>query len=170
VRTPGSITCGGHGARPGRTALNYFCSASGGIVTEMTITAFESERYWLISAAAGERHDEHWLRAHLPGGGAVRIDNQSARYGTLIVVGPRSRELLSALTSADLGNEAFPWLAMRTIDIGYTQAIALRVNYVGELGWNCICRWSSFCRCMNWSGRQASASASAITVCTRWTA
>ena len=121
--------------RPGRTALNYFCSPSGGIVTEMTITAFGPERYWLISAAAGERHDEHWLRAHLPSGGAVRVENQSARYGTLIVVGPRSRELLSALTSADLGNEAFPWLAMRVIDIGYTQAIALRVNYVGELGW-----------------------------------
>ncbi|HEX9474667.1 MAG TPA: FAD-dependent oxidoreductase [Steroidobacteraceae bacterium] len=121
--------------RPGRTALNYFCSPSGGIVTEMTITAFGPERYWLISAAAGERHDEHWLREHLPSGGAVRVENQSARYGTLIVVGPRSRELLSALTSADLGNEAFPWLAMRVIDIGYTQAIALRVNYVGELGW-----------------------------------
>ncbi|HEX9413328.1 MAG TPA: aminomethyltransferase family protein [Ktedonobacterales bacterium] len=65
----------------------------------------------------------------------MRIENQSARYGTLIVVGPMSRELLSLLTSADLSNEAFPWLAMRTIDIGYTQAIALRVNYVGELGW-----------------------------------
>ncbi len=121
--------------RPGRTALNYFCSPSGGIVTEMTITAFEPDRYWLISAAAGERHDEHWLHAHLPTGGAVRIENQSARYGTLIVVGPKSRELLSLLTAADLGNEAFPWLAMRAIDIGYTRAIALRVNYVGELGW-----------------------------------
>ena len=121
--------------RPGRTALNYFCSPSGGIVTEMTITAFEPDRYWLISAAAGERHDEHWLHAHLPTGGAVRIENQSARYGTLIVVGPKSRELLSLLTAADLGNEAFPWLAMRIIDVGYTQAIALRVNYVGELGW-----------------------------------
>jgi dimethylglycine dehydrogenase len=121
--------------RPGRTALNYFCSPSGGIVTEMTVTAFAPDRYWLISAAAGERHDEHWLRAHLPTGGAVCIQNQSARFGTLIVVGPKSRELLSQLTGADFGNEAFPWLAMRTIDIGYTQAIALRVNYVGELGW-----------------------------------
>ena len=122
--------------RPGRTALNYFCSPGGGIVTEMTITAFEPDRYWLISAAAGERHDEHWLQSHLPAGaGTVRIENQSARYGTLIVVGPKSRELLRVLTAAELGNEAFPWLSMRTIEIGYTQAIALRVNYVGELGW-----------------------------------
>ena len=120
----------------GRTALNYFCAPNGGIVTEMTITALQPERYWLISAAAGERHDEHWLREHLPASGpAVRIDNQSARFGTLIVVGPKSRELLSLLTSADLSNEAFPWLSVRHIDIGYTRAIALRVNYVGELGW-----------------------------------
>ncbi len=126
------------GAMPklGRTALNYFCAPSGGIVTEMTVTAFAPDRYWLISAAAGERHDEHWLQEHLPAGRHdVRLDNQTARYGTLIVVGPKSRELLSLLTSADLSNAAFPWLSVRTIDIGYTKAHAMRVNYVGELGW-----------------------------------
>jgi dimethylglycine dehydrogenase len=121
--------------RPGRTALNYFCAPSGGIVTEMTITCLAPERYWLISAAAGERHDEHWLRSHLPAGDGVRVENLSARYGSLIVVGPKSRELLAALTPADLSNAAFPWLTVRTIEIGYTKAIALRVNYVGELGW-----------------------------------
>ena len=83
----------------------------------------------------GRAHDEHWLREHLPADGSVRIDNVSARYGSLIVVGPKSRELLAQLTRADLSNEAFPWLSVRTIDIGYTRAIALRVNYVGELGW-----------------------------------
>jgi dimethylglycine dehydrogenase len=121
--------------RPGRTALNYFCAPTGGVVTEMTLTAFSPDRFWLISAAAGERHDEHWLREHLPAGGGVRVDNVSAQFGTLIVVGPKSRELLSLLTPADLSNEAFPWLSMRQIEIGYTRAVALRVNYVGELGW-----------------------------------
>jgi len=122
--------------KPGRTALSYFCADNGGIVTEMTITRFSEDHFWLISAAAGELHDEHWLRSHLPSGGAsIRLENVSARYGTLIVVGPRSRELLVKLTRADLSNVAFPWLSMRSIEIGYTQAIALRVNYVGELGW-----------------------------------
>jgi len=122
--------------KPGRTALNYFCAPSGGIVTEMTVTALAPDRYWLISAAAGERHDEHWLEQHLPANRAeVSLANLSARYGTLIVVGPKSRELLSQLTRADLSNEAFPWLAVRTIEIGYTKALAVRVNYVGELGW-----------------------------------
>ena len=122
--------------RPGRTALNYFCAPSGGIVTEMTLTGFAPDRYWLISAAAGERHDEHWLREHLPPAGCdVRIENLSARYGTLIVVGPRSRELLAALTPTDLSNAAFPWLSTRPMEIAYTKAVALRVNYMGELGW-----------------------------------
>ena len=121
--------------KPGRTALNYFCAPSGGIVTEMTITAFGPNHYWLISAAAGESHDEHWLREHLPADGSVQINNLSARYGTLIVVGPKSRDLLAKLTDHELTNAAFPWLSMRTITIGYTKAIAMRVNYVGELGW-----------------------------------
>ncbi|NDB24115.1 MAG: FAD-dependent oxidoreductase [Gammaproteobacteria bacterium] len=120
--------------KSGRTALNYFCNERGGIVTEMTLTTFDADRYWLISAAAGERHDEHWLREHLPASG-VRIDNLSARYGTLILVGPRSRELLSRLTTADLSNAHFPWLSVREIELAYTRAIAMRVNYVGELGW-----------------------------------
>ena len=122
--------------KPGRTALNYLCAPNGGIVTEMTLTNLGQERYWLISAAAGELHDEHWLQQHLPGAARdVRLQNLSTRYGTLIVVGPRARGLLALLTPARLDNEAFPWLSTRTIDIGYTKAIALRVNYVGELGW-----------------------------------
>ena len=120
---------------PGRSALNYFCAPNGGIVTEMTVTALAPERYWLISAAAGERHDGHWLTEHLPAGRGVQLENLSARFGSLVIVGPRSRELLSLLTPADLSNAAFPWLSVRMIDIGYTQACAMRVNYVGELGW-----------------------------------
>jgi dimethylglycine dehydrogenase len=122
--------------RAGRTALSYFCSPRGGIVSEMTVSQLAEERFWLISAAAGERHDEHWLRSHLSQHhGGVTLTNLTTRYGSLIVVGPRSRELLARLTDADLSNEGFPWLAARAIAIGYTEALAMRVNYVGELGW-----------------------------------
>jgi hypothetical protein len=84
--------------KAGRTALNYFCAPNGGIVTEMTLTTFAPDRFWLISAAAGERHDEHWLREHLPASG-VRLDNLSARYGTLILVG----NVLQGLAMAGAG-------------------------------------------------------------------
>ena len=121
--------------KEGRTALNYFLAPTGGIVTEMTVTNLGNGKYWLISAASGERHDLHWLEAHAPTDGSVHIANETARYGTLILVGPRSRDVLAKLTSADLSNSAFPWLSVRTIEIGYTKALAFRVNYVGELGW-----------------------------------
>ena len=122
--------------RPGRTALSYCCSPRGGIVAEMTVSHLTEGRFWLISAAAGERHDEDWLRRHLSQRfGEVSIANRTARYGTLIVVGPRARELLTKVTEADLSNTAFPWLSVRRIQIGYTEAHAIRVNYVGELGW-----------------------------------
>jgi dimethylglycine dehydrogenase len=122
--------------RAGRAGLNYLCSPRGGIVTEMTVSHLADGRFWLISAAAGERHDEHWLRSHLSHRfGVVTIANVTAQYGSLIVVGPRSRELLGRITAADLSNAAFPWLTVRTIPIAYTAALAMRINYVGELGW-----------------------------------
>jgi dimethylglycine dehydrogenase len=93
-------------------------------------------RFWLMSAAAGEGHDEAWLHSHLSQRhGPVSIANLTARYGSLVVAGPRSRELLARVSAADLSNAAFPWLAVRTIRIAETVALAMRVNYVGELGW-----------------------------------
>jgi dimethylglycine dehydrogenase len=122
--------------REGRTALNYFCNARGGIVTEMTLSRLGPERFWLISAAAGERHDEDWLRNHLNDAhGRVALANISTRYGSLIVVGPSSRELLARLMGTDLSNAAFPWLSVRPVPMAYGEALAMRVNYVGELGW-----------------------------------
>ncbi len=121
---------------PGRTALSYLCSARGGIVTEMTVSHRPEGGFWLLSAATGERHDEHWLRGHLSQRhGPVSLTNLTARYGSLVVAGPRSRELLAHLTAADLSNAAFPWLAVRTIRIAGTEAVAMRLNCVGELGW-----------------------------------
>jgi dimethylglycine dehydrogenase len=122
--------------KDGRTALNYFCAENGGIVTEMTISHVAPGRYWLLTTAAGERHDEEWLRDHLPAdAGSVQIANRSSEYGTLVVVGPRTREVLGALTAAKLDNEAFPWLSVQSIAVAGVSVVAIRVNYVGELGW-----------------------------------
>jgi dimethylglycine dehydrogenase len=126
----------GHVPREGRTALNYLCNARGGIVSEMTVSRLGPERFWLISAAAGELHDEDWLRRNLSQRhGHVALENVSARYGSLIVVGPKSRTLLQRVTSTALDSPAFPWLSVRRLPVGYTEAVAMRVNYVGELGW-----------------------------------
>jgi len=119
----------------GRITLSYMLNDKGGIVSEVTITRLAADRFYLLSAAAAEWHDIDWIRKHLPKDGAVRIDNLSARLGTLILAGPQAREVLAQATEADLSNAAFPWLSAREIEIGYGRGWALRVNYVGELGW-----------------------------------
>lgn len=122
--------------RPGRVALSYCCSPRGGIVSEMTVSHLSDGRFWLLSAAAAERHDQDWLHAHLTQRfGPVSITNLTEEYGSLIVAGPRSRELLAKLTDADTSNAAFPWLAVRSVPCAAASAIVMRVGYTGELGW-----------------------------------
>ena len=121
--------------RIGRISLAYMLNERGGVVSEYTITRFGENRFYLISAAAGEWHDEDWLRQRLPDDGSVTLNCRHGRRGTLVLAGPRSRDVLSRVTDADLSNEAFPWLTAQRIEIGTAKMLALRVNYVGELGW-----------------------------------
>ena len=119
----------------GRISLSYFCAPSGGIMSELTITRLAEDRFYLCAAAAAEWHDHQWMTRHLPEAGGVEIANVTPRYGTLILAGPKARDVLGQVTEADLSNAAFPWLAAREIEIGFTPVMALRINYVGELGW-----------------------------------
>jgi dimethylglycine dehydrogenase len=119
----------------GRVSLAYMLNGRGGIVCEFTITRLAEDRFYLIGAAAAEWHDLDWLKRHLPADGSVRIENLSARLGSLVLAGPQSREVLAKVTDADLSNDRFPWLSAREIEIGFARMLALRVNYVGELGW-----------------------------------
>ncbi|MGI9500354.1 MAG: GcvT family protein, partial [Geminicoccaceae bacterium] len=121
--------------RLGRISLAYMLSEKGGVVSEFTITRLAEDRFYLISAAAGEWHDEDWLSTRLPDDGSVTLTSHHGRMGTLVLAGPKARDVLATLTEADLSNEAFPWLTAQSIEIGMARAIALRVNYVGELGW-----------------------------------
>jgi dimethylglycine dehydrogenase len=121
--------------RTGRISLSYMLNDKGGIVSEFTITRLEQNKFLLLSAAAAEWHDLDWLDQHLPADGSVRYQNLSAALGTLVLAGPKSREILSRITEADLSNAAGGWLSARELEIGFATVLALRVNYVGELGW-----------------------------------
>jgi dimethylglycine dehydrogenase len=107
----------------------------GGILCETTITRLEDDRFFLCSAGAAEWHDHQWMRQHLPDDGGVNIANVTARFGTLILAGPKARDVLGRITSADLSSDAFPWLSAQAIEIGFSSMLAMRINYVGELGW-----------------------------------
>jgi dimethylglycine dehydrogenase len=120
--------------RVGRIALAYALNHQGGIVSEFTVTRLGPERFLLTSAAAAEWHDDDLLRLRLPADGSVRLEDLSGRLGTLVLAGPRARDVLAQVTSADLADEAFPWLSARAVEIGFAKVMVLRVSYVGELG------------------------------------
>jgi dimethylglycine dehydrogenase len=121
--------------RLGRVSLAYVLNADGGIVSEFTLTRLGPQEFYAISAAIAEHHDDDVLTGALPTNGSVEIARVSEQTGTLILAGPRAREVLSQITATNLSNEAFPWLSAQNIHIGEARVLALRVNYVGELGW-----------------------------------
>jgi dimethylglycine dehydrogenase len=119
----------------GGIALAHTLSPAGRILGEMTITRLDDAKFYALSAAAAELRDQDLLTQSVLPGESVRIENVTEDRGVLVVSGPRSRELLSRLTDADLGNDAFRWLRAREIHIAGLPVRALRVSYVGELGW-----------------------------------
>jgi len=121
--------------RIGRIGLCYVCTERGGVQSEFTVTRWAENRFYLCCAGGAEWHDEQLLSQHSPADGSVRLDNVTGLYGTLVIAGPESRTLLERVTDADLSNAAFPWLSAQPIEIGFMAVRALRVNYVGELGW-----------------------------------
>jgi len=119
----------------GRLSLSYFCEKTGGVWAEMTITRLADNHYFLITAAAAKWHDHQWLTEHKAAELDITIEDVTDKTGTLIVAGPRSRETLQKLTNTDISNAAFPWLTSQHLQLGDASVLALRVNYVGELGW-----------------------------------
>jgi len=121
--------------REGGIALAHALDDRGRFLTEFTITRLASDRFLLLSGAVAYQRDLDLLRFSLRPLEQVAITDVTGAWSALIVAGPRSRDLLATLTSADLGNAAFPWLTGREIEVAGIGVRALRVNYVGELGW-----------------------------------
>jgi dimethylglycine dehydrogenase len=121
--------------KTGGIALVHLLSPAGRIQGEMTVSRLADDRFYALSAAVAELRDLDILRQSAKHGEAVSIENVTENRGVLVLSGPRSRELLQPLTDADLGNDAFPWLRAREIHIAGVPVRALRVSYVGELGW-----------------------------------
>ncbi len=118
----------------GRIALCHLLTKLGGVRAEFTVYEWAPGRFYLVSAGAYERHDHDTLYKLLPKEGSVKLNPITTRLGVLVLAGPNSRKVLQKLTSTDLSNEAFPWLSGQAISVGHTSCHALRVNFVGELG------------------------------------
>ncbi len=121
--------------KTGRINLSHALTTRGGVRSEFTIMRDGPDRFYLVSSGAAERYDNDFLTKHLPADGGVRLDNVTTAHGVLVLVGPRARDVLAKLADADLSAAAFPWLTGQHILVGLAPVRAMRVNFVGELGW-----------------------------------
>ena len=119
----------------GSIILTHMLNEKGRIQSELTITRFANNCFYVLSSTASELRDLDWFLQHKKEDEKVTIKNITNDYGVLVLVGPKSREVLSELTTEDLSNKTFPWLKAKEINISDMQVKALRINYIGELGW-----------------------------------
>ena len=127
------LTCSNVPQRAGQLRLAYFLNDNGNVMSEATLASLGDQRFWYGSAAAAEYHDWDWLDKSLPEYG-VELKHLTQRHTTLVIAGPRSRELLSIVSPrSDWSRDAFPWLTVQRVFIGYCAALAMCVSYSGEL-------------------------------------
>lgn len=119
----------------GGTTLAHPLTKEGGVAWEFSITKLPNGSYYMMAPAAAELLVEDWLTQRLPKDGSVNLVNITRNYGTLVIAGPNARKVLSKTTDADLSNEGFPWFTSQEITIAGATVRAIRMNFVGELGW-----------------------------------
>jgi len=120
---------------PGRVVYTGMLNERGGFESDLTVTRLGADAYLIVTGSTQTTRDAHWIRRHIADGARATLTDVTGAYAVLGVMGPRSRDLLSRLTRADLSNAAFPFAASREIWLGRALVRASRITYVGELGW-----------------------------------
>ena len=120
---------------PGSVVYTQMLNPRGGIESDLTVTRLQDERFRLVIGTAFGNHDLAWIRKQLRPDEEVEVRDVTGAYACYGIWGPRARDVLGTLTDADLSNDAFPYLRASSIDVGMAPCLALRVTYVGELGW-----------------------------------
>ena len=121
--------------KEGRIGLVYFASAKGKTLTEMTVTCFAEEHFWLMTGAGAYWHDQDWLSQYLPSDGSVALADKTYDLGTLLLTGAKASALMEKLTQKSMSGADFPWLTHQQIKIANTDITAIRVSFAGESGW-----------------------------------
>ena len=122
-------------ARDGRVSLCHALNSRGGVHSEFTVLREKSDSFYLVSAGAFQRLDHDFLLRQTPSDRSVSFENLTGNIGVLVIAGPNSRELLERVCNVDLNSNAFPWLTAKDGTVGRSPTTLLRVNFVGELGW-----------------------------------
>ncbi len=121
--------------RDGRVSLCHALNSRGGVHSEFTVMREKSDSFYLVSAGAFQRLDHDFLLRQTPSDRSVSFENLTGNIGVLVIAGPNSRQLLERVCNVDLTSDAFPWLTAKDGTVGRSPTTLLRVNFVGELGW-----------------------------------
>jgi len=128
--------CAGNPCMPeGRVLYTQMLNSRGGIECDLTIARLARDRYYLVTGTGFRTHDAAWIGDHIGAGLDARLVDVTEERSTLAVMGPNSRELLSRISNDDLSAQAFPYTGARPIELAGRPTLAMRISYVGELGW-----------------------------------
>jgi len=119
----------------GRCVYTQWLNEQAMIEADLTVTRLAEDQYLVVLSPAIHAHVETWLNRRIPADAYVFVTDVSSAYNIISIQGPKSRQLLSSVTTADMSNQAFPFRNMQEIDMGYALVKALRLSYVGEVGW-----------------------------------
>ena len=119
----------------GKVVYTSMLDKNGGIICDLTVTRLGADRFWVLTGGGSGMHDLEWMRRNAPKDGAVHIQDISPKYTSLGLWGPKARDVLQSLTLDDVSNAAFPYFTAKQIYVREVPVTAVRVSYVGELGW-----------------------------------
>lgn len=129
------VSCNDVDVELGRVVYTAWANETGGFEADLTVTRLAPDSYLVVVGENSHGHTETWLRRHLDPDRFVTITDVTSGTTQINVHGPKARDLLRTISSADLSNEGFPYMSARRIDVGFFEVLAMRVTYVGELGW-----------------------------------
>lgn len=128
--------CANNVAQPvGKVVYTAMLNERGGVECDLTVTRVADDAYFVVTGTSVQTHDFQWIKTHIDSGAHAFVTDVTSAYATLGLMGPQAREVLRQVTDADLSNAAFPFGTAREIHVGYAPVRALRITYVGELGW-----------------------------------
>jgi glycine cleavage system aminomethyltransferase T/glycine/D-amino acid oxidase-like deaminating enzyme len=123
----------------GAVTYTQLLNPRGGIECDFTVTRLGEEHFRIVTGTAFGQHDLAWIREHAPDDGSVHVADRTSAFACLGLWGPKTRDLLQPLTTTDLSHESFPYMTAREAAVGPVPCLAVRVTYVGELGWELYC-------------------------------
>jgi glycine cleavage system aminomethyltransferase T/glycine/D-amino acid oxidase-like deaminating enzyme len=123
----------------GKLTYTQMLNSRGGIECDFTVGRLDENRFSIVTGTAFGNHDREWIRKHLPSDGSVQVHDTTSQWACFGIWGPKARDVLQPLTPQSLESEVFPYMNVREITVGKVPVRALRVTYVGELGWELYC-------------------------------